>query len=299
MMNSVQAWLLLRRPFPLTSRCTAEHVCEWERIDIDKTGCVLCSDIHVCSFGNCTSVTQTEDSLVCNITGLCIRKDNIVVSGYSDEVISYGCSEVYTGDYKRVEYYEGVDVYVKELLLSDQAQRVHVVERKHYIAKLTNRMQKLMGKEPHSKHAVSVIGLIEGTMRANTDRKGYTSFNRARREYITGLCTQQLRSTLPICNRFLKMNIKRTDMRSAVFGLLFLMRSGIQIHDICVLPSIPELLEFLPNESNLLKFFDFKSKTITEIENKFKYHLRHADRQQMHNMGFHISRQGVSNRALK
>jgi len=269
-MDSVHAWLLLRKPFPLTRRCVSTHACEWERIDVDKTGCVLCSNIHVCSFGQCKQVTLTEDSLVCDITGLCIRQDNIIVTGFSDEVISYGSSETYTCDNKRLEQYDCIDAFVCELLLSETASRVHGIERKHYLSKLTISIQKTINKHTAPRGMLSVLALIEDAVSHNTDRKGYSVFDHAGRQRVAESCVKQLRSTLPICNKFLKMNIKRTDMRSAVFGLLFLMRSGIHIHDICVLPSIPELLEFLPNESNLLKYFGFKSKTITEIENKFK-----------------------------
>lgn len=55
-------------------------------------------------------------------------------------------------------------------------------------------------------------------------------------------------------------------MRVVVFGLLYLMRSGITIHEICVLPAISALHHMLPNESNLLKHHRFRSKFITDTE---------------------------------
>ena len=62
------------------------------------------------------------------------------------------------------------------------------------------------------------------------------------------------------------MGIRRNDMRVVVFGLLYLMRSGITIHEICVLPAISALHDMLPNESNLLKHHRFRSKFITDTE---------------------------------
>ena len=137
---------------------------------------------------------------------------------------------------------------------------------------------------------MNVLELLEQSIGHNKETKKYGEFDDEYQAAVAEQCVRQLRSTLPICNKHLSMNIKRTEMRTAVFDLLFLMRSGICIHDICVLPGITALCKMLPNESNLMKHFDFKSKNITEIENKFKFHLRHADRRQMYNMGFHLTR---------
>jgi len=128
-MDSEQAWRLLRRPFPLAEQCRHAHECVWERVDVDRSGCVLCSHVHRCGFGRCTLVTQTTDALVCEITGLCIRTDNIINEGFSNQVISYGFAEAYTGDNKRVEMWDGIDIFVKEILLSDTAREVHQIER--------------------------------------------------------------------------------------------------------------------------------------------------------------------------
>jgi len=228
---------------------------------------------------------------VCEITGLYIRKDNIINEGFSDQVISYGFAEAYTGDYKRVEMWDGIDIFVSELLISDIAKKVHEVERLHHMNKLTNSIQRGINKQTST--CWNLLSIVEISLNTNKETRKYGGFEGEYRSKIAEECVQQLRSTLPICNKHLNMNIKRSDMRTAVFGLLFLMRSGINIHDICVLPCIAALSDMLPNESNLMKYFDFKSKNITEIENKFKFHLRHANKLQMHNMGFHLTRRGV------
>jgi len=290
-MDSVEAWKALRSPFPLTELTLCAHACVWESFDADKAGCLLCSHVHVCCFGHCARVVQTTDSLVCEITGLCIRKDNIINEGFSDQVISYGFAEAYTGDNKRVEMWDGIDIFVAEMLLSDTAKQVHEVERLHHIHKLTNSIQRGINKQSSS--CLNLLSIVEVSLNTNKETKRYGEFDSEYRSKIAEECVLQLRSTLPICNKHLGMNIKRSDMRTAVFGLLFLMRSGINIHDICVLPCIATLSDMLPNESNLMKYFAFKSKNITEIENKFKFHLRHATKRQMHNMGFHLTRNGV------
>ena len=63
-LSSVDAWRMLRTPFVLPERCRGAHVCDFERIDVDKSGCRLCSHVHVCGYGTCTTVVETCDSLV-------------------------------------------------------------------------------------------------------------------------------------------------------------------------------------------------------------------------------------------
>lgn len=286
--DSVRAWRLLRMPFVLSEKCMKAHVCEWESIDVDKSGCRLCSHVHECGYGKCRKVVETEDSLVCEITGLCIRKSNIVNNSYSEEVISYGCKAVYTGDSSRQDMYDDIEGFVHELLLSTTAENVCQYEREHYTSKMSHTIQRVINsKSAGNRDAIDVIQMA---LRINDDRKYYHAYDAEKRKHIADICSQQLRSTIPICNRYLQMNIRRNDMRVVVFGLMFLMRTGICIHDICVLPSITELYQILPNESNLFRNFNFKCKHITDIENKFKFHLRNVTRSHMHTMGFHLVR---------
>lgn len=290
-LDSVRAWRLLRTPFPLTEKSLGKHVCEWEALGVDTSGCRLCSHVHTCGYGKCAQVVQTTDALVCEITGVCIRTSNIVESAYSEEVISFGCNKTYSGDAARQDMYDDIEGIVDELLVSDTAQALAAHEREHYVGKLGNSMQRIINTRQAAREPVHILDVLQASMRANTEHKRYECFDRADRVRVAAACVQQLRTTIPICNRYLRMNIRRNDMRVVVFGVMFLMRSGICIHDISVLPHIPELVQLLPNESNLVRFFNFKSKFITDIENKFKFHLRNVTRAQMHHMGFHLVRQ--------
>lgn len=288
--DSVRAWRLLRMPFPLTEKSLGHHVCEWEALGIGTSGCKLCSHVHVCGYGRCKQVVQTTDALVCEITGVCICTSNIVESAYSDEVISFGCNKTYTGDAARQDIYDEIDGYVNELLLSDTAQALAKHEREHYVAKIANTVQRQINTWQATRRPVHIIDALQVSLRTIQETKRYEIFSSAGRKRVASLCIKQLRTTIPICNKYLRMNIRRNDMRVVVFGVMFLMRFGICIHDISVLPHIPDLVQMLPNESNLLRFFGFKSKFITDIENKFKFHLRNVTRAQMHHMGFHLVR---------
>ena len=248
---------MLRIPFCMPERCLGAHVCEWERIDVDKSGCRLCSHVHVCGYGTCTTVTETCDSLVCEISGLCVRTSNISETGFSDEVISYGSKTVYSGDARDI--YDDIEVHVTEMLLSDTAREVVVLERAHHTTKIGHAVQRASSRAD----ALSVVDAIEHALRTTAERKRYDEFDTAARSRVAAVCSQQLRSAIPICSKHLNLSVRRSDMRVVVFGLLYLMRSGVTIHDICVLPCIQELTQMLPNESNLLKYFAFRSKHIT------------------------------------
>ena len=65
-----QIWRLLRQPFPLPVAAVG-HACDWEVFDgSGRAGCRLCSAIHVCAPGACSDTSETEDAVVCNITGV-------------------------------------------------------------------------------------------------------------------------------------------------------------------------------------------------------------------------------------
>lgn len=258
-MTSVQAWRMLRTPFCMPERCLGAHVCEWERIDVDKSGCRLCSHVHVCGYGTCTMVTETCDSLVCEISGLCVRTSNISDTGFSDEVISYGAKTAYSGDARDI--YDDIEVHVAEMLLSGTAREVAALERAHHATKIGHAVQRASSRADVS----SVVDAVEHALRTATERKRYDHFDAAARSRVAAVCSQQLRSAIPICSKHLNLSVRRSDMRVVVFGLLYLMRSGVTIHDICVLPCIDELTQMLPNESNLLKYYTFRSKHITGV----------------------------------
>lgn len=226
--------------------------------------------------------------MVCEVTGFCIRKDNIVESVFRDEVVSFGGIQAYSGDMRKQDSYCEIEMFVKDLLVSENAIKVNVTERMNYALKISNTIQKKINLQNLKNESYDIIDLVVRSLDIHKEVKKYQIFDIESRKRLCQKCCEQLKITIPICNKYLNMNIKKCDMRTIVYGLIFLMRSGIFIHDICVLPVLSELTQCLPNESNLLKYFGFRSKNITDIENKFKFHLRGVKRSDMQNMGFHM-----------
>jgi hypothetical protein len=101
------------------------------------------------------------------------------------------------------------------------------------------------------------------------------------------VCTQHACNLLRPCKAHLKMKIKNTDIRQIAIGLLYLMRHGIRVHGVSVLPCISELRTVLPSENDLCRKLDFRAKYITDTENKFKYLFRETSPEQLVALNFH------------
>ena len=114
----------------------------------------------------------------------------------------------------------------------------------------------------------------------------FASLNRAQ---LFKMLSSSIYSLMCICKSKLNMKIKYSEVCSVTIGLLYMMRTGIRAHNICVLPQIPILSKILPAESMLIKLYNFRPKNITDVENKFKFHLRGVPLKKFQHLGLHFS----------
>jgi len=280
------AWTQLRRPFTL---CAGQggHVCEWEVFDVDRAGCVVCSAIHRCSHESCRDVTQTEDATVCNVTGLCVSTSNLVQSEYDDNIVNYNGGRV-EGHPAAPAETDDVERYAYELLASARCEASFRHEKLKLSAKLSTNINSLMYKNMSSQTHINMVQIVERSMIAmKSSRVTDTEFGRAARCRLAALCARQLALIVAVCEKYMPGKFKKSEMRIIVFGLMYLMRTGVVIEYITVIPRVPILSHLLPVESNLQRFFDFKAKHITEVENKFKFLFRNLDKNKLKSMGFH------------
>ena len=91
-----------------------------------------------------------------------------------------------------------------------------------------------------------------------------------------------------VCKWKLHMKIKQAEIRNISIGLLYLMKTGIRVHNVCVLPCIEEFHHMLPPESTLIKNHNFKPKHITDVENKFKFFFRDVNMSEFGKLGLHL-----------
>ena len=75
-------WTALRQPFVLPKASFGFHECQWERLDLDVLGCVLCGTIHACADGRCQNTEEVEDGHVCVLSGVVIREKRFVATEF-------------------------------------------------------------------------------------------------------------------------------------------------------------------------------------------------------------------------
>lgn len=276
-----RVWRHLHTPFELCAAARGLHDCEWQLFDADRAGCRRCSYIHVCSADSC-SLVQTEESMVCEITGLCLVPKNFVQSQYSDCVGYQGGAT--TSETARVQLGE-VRKVVQHVLASDRAEacRARTLEKVH--ARMHSCLQAAIASA--GADLFNAVAMIEGSLSAVCQRVDIPcALPAADMARVVEACAREICMLMSIAYYKLRMPTRPSDMRDNVVGLLFLMRTGITVHDVCVLPRLPLLRFVLPIENMLPKVFGIQSKTVTDVENRYKMNIRQLSRQQLWAAGF-------------
>ena len=189
---------------------------------------------------------------------------------YFDTVLYTG-GEAASGDGQHRAHYESISTYVHEILLSEQSVQAH----RFNIDKAKNAMTRELAERLKQDGNRGLMREMEDVFAAQLKKHGVMIFyNRELRKRIAKRCISQLKNTISMCSTSFRLNTKIHELRNTVFGLMYLMREGIAFGNTCIVPKIPLLAEILPVESCLMRFFNFKSKYITETENKCKLFFR-------------------------
>ena len=216
---------------------------------------------------SCKNLVESEDSEVCVISGLCIRglhsKDEFV-----DTCIGVNNPHLASND-GHTPTFDVIYGYTYELLLSEQAVSCFRLQQGKLVQRLCKCVQDASAQKLPT--LVDVVATAVQGVGAQTDSK---DFDRARREQLSTLCAEEIESLINKINKYVHFSFKHNDTRNTVFGLTFLLRHGVYVEGTCVVPRVNDLHLFLPNEGLLERCFGFRSKYITDIENKCKYGLR-------------------------
>jgi hypothetical protein len=291
-------WCRLRGPFLIPDNVT-NHSCEghWEKFDVDKAACMTCGNLHVCSALHCDTSCE-NDGFVCNVTGLHLgprllsqyeTPSDTTCDTFSqkNKVKSSDRSKPHTKKYRQVTqalpfHTENITRVIQYILLSATTQQSVDNENK----KMNNRLRTVcMRKMRHCRlnHEPLNICELESHLHfklnglrippPTVDESMEQRSDCARRAAIA--ITQLLQFMRTHCG-----NVP-TSVRQGgiVTGMLYMMRTGVTIDDITVLPRISELKRLLPMEQHLMAFFNIRPKIVTEAENVIKYHLRNISPQ--------------------
>ena len=128
-----------------------------------------------------------------------------------------------------------------------------------------------------------------------------------KRQEVSRWCADTIHRHLCLMNMVCNGVITEARLQNVTVGLLYLLRNGIVVYDMVILPRLQvcaflilvsfaqshsmrhcykQVLEkLLPLESHLGTFFGVRAKCITETENVIKIILRHITKQQLINAG--------------
>ena len=261
----VHLWRQLRAPFPLplvTAKC---HVCEWEKIEIDVLGCVLCGNVHACSYGTCNDVTETSDGLVCELSGVVIYSKRYVETEFMDTLCVTGTDipelQAGLGDVEQI---------VTTLLCSHRQARSR---RSLLLATLDKCCCQMDRQLRHNKNAMTAC--MKMLSHFSTMPYLFVYMSDDDRQRIIGQAVENCCRVLHILAKH-GMHVRNNEIQRLSVGIVYLMRYGVIMDGVFILPRIKDLQMLLPPETSLLPAYGIHPKYITEMENRLKFCLRHG-----------------------
>ena len=276
-------WKRVRSPF-LFPRKICKHDELWEVFDAGVAGCRMCGTPHICAYGKCKTLLNSENEEVCVITGL-INIENLNLT-YKEhvETVHYNTPKHLVSIDSKANLRcqtRTIDYFIKtlpiQLLCSPSWNECKNTEISRYAQKVTEILYKDLKLYKESNldtipviselAAVSIrkIGMLEQPTVAEYEVRAKLC------EWCSEIITKHVHQILKLGSS-LSLNISK--IRGTIIGLIYLCRTGIIFKGIVVLPRNDLLARLLPMEIYLQSTYEVKSKVITEIENDMKRRLR-------------------------
>ncbi len=254
----IDIWRRLRRPFvlPESTQC---HTCEWEAIDVDVLGCLVCGGIHACDQRTCKDVLETNCSIVCAVSGVVLQNHM-----YSD--VEFVDTAAITGPLSQFDedLWAEVDSTIHNIFLSARSKQY----KRQALCELLLRL---------SRADITSMNLLTSCIQIVHKLEQHP--------HIISFFPVERRKKLAIeaaneCRRILRfivtcgMPVKAQEVQRLTVGVLYLMRHGISTGNSVILKQQKDICQVLPAENCLLKFYGIHPKFITETENRIKFCLR-------------------------
>jgi hypothetical protein len=253
-----KVWHSMRRPFTLPESATKYHACEWEVIDMGLLGCRVCGSIHACDSLTCKDVIETNEGRVCALSGVVVYDRAYSDLEYLDTLVLSDSMPVSN------DFDAEMTCTVRNILSSKLSQNVRRKLLCTTLLHLSHEMQ-------NSSNLMSCcVRFLKSTRKT---------------PYFFDFVSSQRRAELVLdaikhCGRVMHlmvsngMSIKPPEVQRITVGLLYLMRCGVAVNGVMVLPQYTEMRQLLPPENTLLKSYGIHPKFITETENRLKFSIR-------------------------
>ena len=171
----------------------------------------------------------------------------------------------------KVEVNNDIQQYLEELLLSAKTEACLVHERK----KISEAMEvKMMYhcSEDGSENAIDSLTKILHKVGGRIP----PDFDIPARRFVIATCMRFLNPVVATIQGSHSFRSFKYNTRQLVFGLVYLMRTGVYCHSETILPKIDNLQYLVPRECYLRSFYGMSPSIITDTENKLKYLIRHG-----------------------
>lgn len=261
-------WRLARQPFTLTRAPRLPHTCRWEVFASGRAGCTLCGEIHVCDALTCKNQISMDDSVICAITGAFLSRV-YGVETWSDRSI---CSSL---EHKsKAELNFDIETHLHDLFLSANARAYCDFEQANYLTRATAFLeQRQTATVSLACEPLCVVDVLANVVCSLSSRLP-VEFCLAERERLVKTCLAAIAPSAAMLLRNRHFKICRAGHKAIVFGLVYLLRSGVTNGLQVLLPKMPELSGLLPLEIHLKSFFGVNPSCTTDCENRLKFCLR-------------------------
>ena len=300
---TINLWRRIREPFPLPMRLEGHKCTEWEQLDIGCAGCRECGLVHICDERFATARPEqrerevmklglswqckreeTDENIVCEITGFCLRNQVYAEAEFSENVV---VSAQHSPRPSFIEY-DDLYPYVFKLLCSSNTEACICHEVEKADLKLQQSFLRIL-KEFKTNNPGKVPNIVEMVGRLMVRVEGIRllkrDFELPLRTKVAAECTKAVSRLLTVFSTIYPDILQHVKREVLVTGIIYLMRTGLVLHDVTILPQIPELKDLLPLESYLFTHFKVKCTCITEIENVVKMHVRKLTGSQLKRFG--------------
>jgi hypothetical protein len=258
-------WSTLREPFILPQTQPSFHECQWEKIDIDVLGCLVCGKIHACEYGTCKDIIDTNDGLVCNVSGVVIYDKKFVETEYMDTLILIGSEQMQAQN----SIFSDVEQVVSNFFGLQRKKSIRDKAFSGMVLKLIDKFESSISKKNSSlplacsefiSHCMKIPFIFQSL--SNDQSRKHSS---EATEYCCKVLQILIQTGMPVRN---------CEIQKLAVGALYLLRCGVVFNDVVVVPRRLDIYSILPPESMLLSFFDVHPKCITDVENRLKFCLR-------------------------
>jgi len=297
----IKIWRSIRQPFVFPVGLQGHKCSNWEIFDADMAGCLDCGFVHHCLDESTCTLSEENDSKVCIITGNCVKKkffpmdefmdnmlldeDILVCNGRNKDFLKKAVDSKSERSYK----YEDVQKCINWILASATCKQSYLQEKSRMQAKHRQVLWKLLKdfkiKNPNKVPRMCTI-VAKMLFQCNKIRICCPDWNEDLRKRIAASSTEYIIRFLNMLSQKFRPQLSLFKNNILFIGIVYLMRMGITMQNVILLPKIHELQYLLPIEAHLKFYFKIKCKFITEVENLIKMCIRNLTNQEIEQMGF-------------